>query len=287
MKKILRYFKTNVVLSILLIASMALAAGGIPFHKTTGGTNTDMVKDNQIRVINQDLLSALLQGDAFTDRTLFDLTAHASVINTGDQVFWSVPPATQTEYVWPTVGATITVESDDAADDVGSTGATEVTVAGLLDDYTKVTEVIATDGVTPVAGAVLFFRVNEVTVTDAGTTGYNEGNIIVKQGANILSYMEIRSNIAEQLVYTTAVNEELDIVLMKGSAAGNKNVHVHIFLRELGGLFISHNHRTINNAPYEMSHVKVPEKSDFIGIVHSDVNGGIADITIEGVLRDI
>jgi hypothetical protein len=291
--RLFKRFKLNVmalVLAVIITSAIGVFAGsgtGIPVHRVSGGISTNMVRDSKVWVLTMDYLTALLQGDIFTDRELFSLTGHSDVINTGDQVFWSVPPATQTEYVWPTSGATITVESSSANDDVGNTGATQATVSGLLDDYTKVTENIALDGVTPVAGAVLFFRVNEVKVTAAGTTGYNEGNLTIKQGANILSYVEIRSNISEQLIYTTAVNEELDIVEMKGSGAGTKNVHVHVFFREFGGLFTSDNHRTVNNSTYEMSHLKIPEKSDLLGIVHSDTNGGVADITVEGILRDI
>jgi hypothetical protein len=233
--------------------------------------------------VTQNYLTALSEG-AFKDRVLFSLTAHSSVINTADQAFWSVPPATQDEYVWPTSAATVSVVSDDANDDVGDTGATEVTVTGLLADYSEDTEAIALDGATPVAGVKEFLRINDSTVTDAGATGKNEGNITITQGANILSYINAGENKSEQLIYTVPLGKTLSIEKMLGSGAGNKNVHIHIYKRLPGGLFVADNHRTVNNSPYFMSHDLLVEKTDFMGVVHSDVNGGIADITIEGAL---
>jgi hypothetical protein len=236
------------------------------------------------QVINsQTYLTALSEG-VFSNKTLFSLSAHSAVIDTADQAFWSVAPGDQTDYVWPTAGAVVTVESDDATDDVGNTGATEITVEGLLSDYSETTEAIATDGATPVAGLIEFFRVNNVYVSDAGTGGKNAGNITIKQGANILSYINAGENKSEQLIFTVSLGKALSIEKMLGSGAGNKNVHIHIYKRLVGGLFLADNHRTVNNSAFFMSHDFLPEKTDFMGVVHSDVNGGIADITVEGAL---
>jgi hypothetical protein len=283
--KFFRAVTLKLITLLALSASYTYAAQPVKIVDATGTatTNVATVTDNKLLGINISYLTALSEG-SFADRVLFSLTAHSAVINTGDQAFWSVPPATQTEYVWPAAAATITVESSSAADDVGSTGATEVTITGLLSDYSETTEVFATDGVTPVAGVKEFFRINEAKVTAAGTGGKNAGNIIVKQGANILSWISAGENLSEQLIFTVPLGESLSVEKMLGSGAGNKNVHVHIYTRAFGGLFISDNHRTVNNSPFFMSHDYLLEKTDFMGVVHSDVNGGVADITIEGAL---
>jgi hypothetical protein len=219
-------------------------AQGIPVHRVNGGINTSaFLGGHSVRTVAVDYLTALSEG-LFDDRELFSLTAHSAVINTADQAFWSVAPGDQTEYVWPAAGAVVTVESDDATDDVGNTGATEITVEGLLDDYSETTEAIATDGATPVAGLIEFFRINNVYVSGAGTGGKNAGNITIKQGANILSYINAGENKSEQLIYTVPLGKSLSIKKMLGSGAGNKNVHIHVYKRLVGGLFLSENHRS-------------------------------------------
>jgi hypothetical protein len=237
--------------------------------------------------VAQPYLTSIIEGD-IPGHTFHTVEGFAPVINTADQVMWAVPPATQTGYVFPAAPAVVTIVSDDAGDNLAGTGATEYTVTGLIAGYIRATEVIpahATDGTIAVSGSTEFLRINEVEVTDAGTAEQNLGNITIKSGTDIVSYIEEDTNKSIVPVYTVPAGETFYVKKVTGSGAGGKNVHVHIFKREFGGLFTQEKHRTINNSPYEMSVFRFPEKTDIQVTVHSDINGGIGDVSMEGWLE--
>jgi hypothetical protein len=69
------------------------------------------------------------------------------------------------------------ITSSSTADDVGSTGATEVTVFGLDAAYNPIKEAVAMNGQTAVTTTATFHRVHGVAVTAAGTGLVNAGDI--------------------------------------------------------------------------------------------------------------
>lgn len=259
-------------------------ATGIPFHRVTGGVNSEAFINNQIRVIAQPYLTSIIEGD-IPDHTAFTLDGYSPVINTAEQVLWGVAPATQIVYVYPAAATTVDIVSTDADDNASGTGAREVTVTGLLAGYVEDTEVIAThatDGTIAVTTTKEWLRINSVEVTDAGASGKNEGDMTVLDGANILSFVEAGTNLSLQGVYTVPAGKSFFVENVRGAGAGGKNVHIHVYERKVGGLFRQIKHRTINNSPFEMTTFKFDEKTDIQVRCHADINGGIGDITFEG-----
>jgi hypothetical protein len=285
MKKLYKLILSILILISLIVPAIPSSAGAPVVITDQARTQTVDVFSGQLNNISKSYLTALSEG-LFPDRELFSKSAHSAVINTAEQAFWSVPPATQTEYVWLTSAEILQVASSDADDTAAGTGARTIQITGLLAGYIEDTETITLNGTTNVPTTKSFLRVNDVEVLTAGSSGKNEGNITVSNNAdtNILSYMVAGENIAEQLIYTVPAGKSFSIVNMEGSGAGTKNVHIHIYTRAENGLFISKNHRTVNDSPYFMSHDLLAEKTDFMCVVHSDTNGGVADITVKGAL---
>jgi hypothetical protein len=287
--KITTRFKILILCLILSIAgAVTYAADGIPFVEVSGGIDTNLMLDGGMRVVSQPYITSIIEGDV-PDHTFVTVEGNNPSVNTeasvGEQIIWGVAPGTQAQYVYPSAATTIDVVSTDADDNASGTGAREVTIIGLDTNYAELTEAIAThatDGTIAVTTTSEFLRVNGVEVTSAGSSNFNEGDITVLDGANILSFVEEGTNKAIVAVYTVPANKTLFIENAKGTGAGTKNVHIHVYKRTFGGLFTQEKHRTINDSPFEMTTFMFSEKTDVEGRCHSDINGGISDITLEG-----
>lgn len=72
---------------------------------------------------------------------------------------------------------TMNIVSDNAADDVGSTGALTVNVIGLDANFLEVSEVVNMDGTTNVVTTLAFIRVTDLQVLTVGTGLKNAGKI--------------------------------------------------------------------------------------------------------------
>jgi len=79
-----------------------------------------------------------------------------------------------------TTAAVVEIVSDSALDTSSGTGAREVLVSGLDVDYNMISETIIPNGLTAVQGSLLFYRINDVRCTSAGSTKSNAGNILVR-----------------------------------------------------------------------------------------------------------
>lgn len=274
------------ILSVLLLLLPVITLASQPVVITDQDrTNTVVVIDGKLRNINQPYRLAILEG-LIPDHEGFDLEGHNPAISTTNEVMWAVPSATQKLYVWPAAADTLKVASSDAADDgdPAGTGARTLQITGLLADYSEATETVTLNGTTNVNTTTEFLRVNEIKVLTAGSGQVAAGNITVKDNTdtNILSWITAGENISFQAIYTVPADMTLYIDEIKGSGSGTKNVHVRLLTREVGGLFYQNKHRTINDSPFDMSRLTVPEKTDLQVLVHSDVTGGIADVSIEG-----
>jgi hypothetical protein len=291
MKRFSRFISYLILLLALMLPLAARAGGaqGIPCAKVSGGVDTDMVINSQIRVIAQPYLTAIAEGN-IPNHTMLSLDGKNSDVDTfagsGEQIIWMVPHGTQAQYVYPSVAATVDVTSDDSDDTAAGTGARAVTITGLDTNLALVTDIVATSGTTISSSTVEFLRVNDVEVTSAGTGGKNAGNISVKNGANILSYIEEGTNKSIQLVYTVPADMEFYVARGTGTGAGTKNVEIHIYAREPDGLFRQLKHRTINDSPFSLTVFKLTAGTDIEGRAHSDVTGGKCDLSLEGWLED-
>ena len=84
-------------------------------------------------------------------------------------------------YVYLTSQSTVYAHSADTADSVSGTGARTVTIQGLDGNYESIEETVTVRS--GVATTAQFLRVFRAFVVTSGSTGTNEGNIIISTGA--------------------------------------------------------------------------------------------------------
>lgn len=160
----------------------------------------------------------------------------------------SIDTATVPETVSPigglvalrTAAAVVELVSTSAADAAAGTGARSVLVQGLDAQYNEVSEVLVPNGITPVQGAVLFLRINTVSVLSAGTGGTNAGDITIRDaGAGTTrSFILAAQGISEVGVYTVPAEHQLlatGWTISARDAVGNKALaDVAFYVREQG-----------------------------------------------------
>lgn len=151
-------------------------------------------------------------------------------------------------FYYPTSASTISVVSDDAADDGGSplgTGAWTVTVYGCDADYNEVSDTFTLAGTTPVSSStsplIKFFRVWRVKVGAVGSGGVNAGNIKVVDASspeNIIGYVTAGHGQSEQLQYTVPAGKTAHVYSgffgvkeKEGAALAETSCIVHVWAR--------------------------------------------------------
>lgn len=87
---------------------------------------------------------------------------------------------------WPSSAAVAAVVSDNAADAAAGTGAQEVVLVGVDANLDEITEVVATNGTTPVNSTASFLFVNSAYCRAVGAGGVNAGTIDVSIGGNLV-----------------------------------------------------------------------------------------------------
>lgn len=103
----------------------------------------------------------------------------SDVPNGGVCTVWDYA-GTQELYSYLTAPSTVTAASDDASDNPTGTGARTINVQGLDENYLQVNETIPMNGTT----TTTFIRVFRALVATAGSTGNNEGNVLIRATSN-------------------------------------------------------------------------------------------------------
>lgn len=106
---------------------------------------------------------------------------------------------------------TLDVVSGDAADDDGSTGATEVTIYGLDANYNEISEPVTMDGTSEVTTTSEFLRVNYAVVTSSGSGNTNAGVIDIHDttNGNTQASIPAGASISKETHYTVPAGENL------------------------------------------------------------------------------
>lgn len=142
---------------------------------------------------------------------------------------------------WLTAGERLQIASSDAADDGAplGTGAHTVRIDGLDDNYAVIDETVIMNGGVNVLTDASFFRISCLTVTTAGTTGYNEGVITASNNADtiILEQIEIQKNASLCACYTVPAGYTLYITQAMATEASTKGSQLGFWARVFGGLW--------------------------------------------------
>ncbi len=148
-------------------------------------------------------------------------------------------------YAWQTSAVSMEVVSTAAADASAGTGARTVLVSGLTAALADQSETVTLNGVTPVALAKTYYRVNSARVLTVGSGGSNAGDITVRVVAGAVPQTQIPVGYgrSQAAVYTVPVNSIawlLDGFFSVADAGGTNSVAACQFMtRNVGGAWIS------------------------------------------------
>lgn len=148
---------------------------------------------------------AELTRDFLVDVVLGRVDKHFSFHKFGAAVATTtLKPVTQSgEYHMPAAPVSLEVLSDSASDDVGGIGAQEVIIYGLKADWTEEVQVVALDGLTPVAIPTDLLRLYFWAVIESGiyadeiTTSSQVGNLTIREagGGDVWSVIPVVAGI--------------------------------------------------------------------------------------------
>ena len=101
-------------------------------------------------------------------------------------------------YPWSSFASagTVVLSSSDTEDDedkgggVAGTGAHKVVIEGLDSNYNLVTDTLITNGTSTRTSTVEFLRIFRAYVTEAGTTGTNEGTLTITKGGTTVAQIK-------------------------------------------------------------------------------------------------
>ena len=97
-----------------------------------------------------------------------------------------VPIASSLKYPTPIAATALEVVSDDANDTAGGSGAREITILGLNENWEEITQAVPTSGLTPVGFPINMLRVYDWWVSASGTyatsaVGSHAGTITIQE----------------------------------------------------------------------------------------------------------
>jgi len=128
--------------------------------------------------------------------------------NNGPFTLWG----DNTLYTYPTSAVSVnslSIASASANDTVAGTGARKVKITGLDTNYAAVTETVSMNGQTPVKLTEEFYRINEMSVYEIGSSLYNIGDVWLGTGtftagvpATKYSLILNETNVSENGIFT-------------------------------------------------------------------------------------
>ena len=190
-------------------------------------------------------------------------------------------------YVYLTSQSTVYAHSADTADSVSGTGARTVTIQGLDGNYESIEETVTVRS--GVATTAQFLRVFRAFVVTSGSTGTNEGNIIISTGAagtgTVLAdigtigtgttYGLGQTNLA---LYTIPAGKTGYLTAWNiGVGSYNDAVTVSLLSREFNSAFRTRDIMDVPGGSHVRNYsvpIKLPEKTDveIIGIATTGTN---------------
>lgn len=138
-------------------------------------------------------------------------------------------------YTYLTGAEQLKIVSDDADDDgdpVGN-GARTVFLKGLDTDYAVISETITMNGEGVVTSDNSYLRIFKAKVVTAGTTGYNEGTITIKDNAGAVTLLVIEPQEAEShaCIWTVPAGKTCYITSWRGSESSAKGTDISLWIR--------------------------------------------------------
>lgn len=139
-------------------------------------------------------------------------------------------------YPWPTTAQVVSVVSTNANDDVGGTGAREIAIQGLDENWEHITEYVDVTGLTPVVTETKFIRVSRIICHTAGSLQTNAGVVTASHGATTLADMQPGEGTSLMALYTVPANHFGEILSWNVGVEGKTAAELIVVLQ------MRHNH---------------------------------------------
>lgn len=183
-------------------------------------------------------------------------------------------------YVYPSVSSVLSVSSSSALDTMN------VLISGLNSDYVEISETVTLTGVSAVSTTQAFFRINSAVIL----SGSNAGNIFIKIGNTLHSYIEAEQGATQACVYTVPAGKSLYLLridITSGTVNPNKFLTYRQSLRSSNGRVLRVAESTWQ-ANQQSFNRQVPfvigEKTDFQFEAKSSSGSNEVSIFVEGLL---
>lgn len=144
------------------------------FPAVTGGAGQGVFNKSAVLVQQVDPYNINISADSTGQGYIEKFGANLSV-GTNLETIWEVGGI----YEYLTVASVVSAISDEGGDSPTGTGARSIELQGLDSDYNEITEIISLSG----TSSQEFLRIYRAKVQTAGSTGTNEGDILIKAGA--------------------------------------------------------------------------------------------------------
>lgn len=289
----------NKLIKLLMIVFVA-GASIYGYSLTSTELYSHPTSTNSAEVLNRKL--SALSYDFFFEIGLGLVSGHEAVyINgynpaVGAAKETVMPSSANTPYPFLTANTTLTLVSTDVDDDgdPADTGARTVRIEGLqlsAGDWVEVTDTVTMNGTTPVNTNVQFYRINDMRVNTVGATGWNEGIIDLKNGADILARINFSAlqgeGVAQTAVYSIRSDSDFNLCRLFGSTVGGNDAHIHAMVRTNLGPWTILRHFTLKDSPFSATWTYgelIPEKSDIEIVAHATGAGAGIDTGLCGYL---
>ncbi len=142
-------------------------------------------------------------------------------------------------YPWMTVADQLEILSSDPDDAAGDTGARSLILFGLDVDYLLISEVIITDGINVVTSVLTYFRIYRVMVVEVGVSGWNEGQITIRDQDTdtARALIEVQKNQTLMATFTIPANYTGFITSWYVGSVTTKDTEFELYIRPFGEAF--------------------------------------------------
>lgn len=263
--------------------SSIYSSASVLVNKTTG------LPDNTIK----DFRTAALLGKVSGARGVAIIGQSPSIQTTDvPHLLWDA----KISYPWQTSAQILEVVSSSASDAAAGVGARTVVITTLDASHVEQTQVVALNGVTPVALTGTHLHVNEFLVITSGSSHSNVGNITLRlAGAGATQgYIAAGKSIQRALKFTVPAGKALTLDNFYLNAINFSGVTVRVTLNfnvrlEDGTILITQeNYVSSQNAPFGLTlptGIVLAEKTTVFGQVEAvSANNANMAVSMSGVL---
>lgn len=246
------------------------------------GENYDVIKSisNKLRVSSMPYLYDIAEGNVPGHLSL-NKFGHNSDVGTTWETIWSGSAL----YPYMTVADQLEIVSDDADDASAGNGARTLQIFGLDANWNEINETITMTGVTQVVTTASFRRVFRAKVITAGSTGINEGTILIRDQDTNTTRAQVDPLIGQTLmaVWTVPAGHTFYGTSWYAGSAVAKVIDIGIFIRDASLANASWQNKkyvSFSDGVFTLIEevpVKVPEKTDIeIRAMVSSAGGDIS-----------